>query len=507
MYRAGNVVYTRMASRVNGFDVPIPRNDMPLNTRVILLEFNELTPSLMDRFIAQGHLPNFKRLHDQSRVFVTDAQEDQHNLEPWIQWVTLHTGLSASQHGIHNLDESYKLSQPGLWDLLSAAGHHVWICGSMNIKYNLPIRGWILPDAWSSNVAPYPDHLRQYFRFVRANVQEHTNERVPLRKSDYAAFLKFMLTHGLSAGTMSAILTQIVKERSSGGRWKRATLLDRIQWDLFEWYQRKNRPHFSTFFLNSTAHFQHLYWRQMEPEKFRLKDTGADDDRDHAILYGYQQMDLIVEKAIKLAGNDTIVILSSALGQQPYLLGEEKGGKRFHRPHDLAKFANQVRLKGVTGITPVMSEQFHIYFDSPESARTAAGQLRGSSVEGKPGFTIDYEPGGTGLLAGSAVFQPVPDNARLTMPNGDAFGFLEIFYLVNESLKSGMHHPHGIFWVRGLDRESSVAPGTIPLRSVCPTILEMFGLSPTTEMTGAPLPLNEIREASEASAIGIEAVK
>ena len=99
------------------------------------------------------------------------------------------------------------------------------------------------------------------------------------------------------------------------------------------------------------------------------------------------------------------------------------------------------------------------------------------------------------FLAGSAVFRPVPQNARLVMPTGDSFPFLEIFYLVNESLKSGMHHPHGILWVRGLDRKHSVTPGTVPLRSVCPTILEMFGLSPTAEMAAPPLRLSECREA------------
>jgi hypothetical protein len=464
------------------------------NTRVMLLEFNELTPSLMDRFIAEGHLPNFKRLYEESRVFVTDAEESQWDLEPWIQWVTVHTGLSAQQHGVHNLDESLKLTQPSLWDLLCAAGYQVWICGSMNVKYNPPVGGWILPDAWSSTVTPYPEELQPYFHFVRTSVAEHTNERVPLSKSDYAAFLKFMLTHGLSTGTVAAILSQISQERSSGARWKRATLLDKLQWDLFAWYQRKFRPHFSTFFLNSTAHFQHLYWRELEPEKFALQDHRPGHDLADAILYGYRQMDLLVKKALELAGNDTIVMLSSALGQQPYLMAEETGGKRGHRPHDLSRFVDQIRLQGATGITPVMAEQFHIYFDSAESARTAADLFEKSTVEGKPAFNVVHSPGAKMFLTGSAVFQSVPENAQLVMGNGDSFRFHDIFYLVQEGAKSGMHHPLGIFWVRGLDRKHFVTPGTVSLRSVCPSILETFGLTPTREMTETPLRWNESAE-------------
>ena len=40
---------------------------------VLMLEFNELSPELMHRFITEGHLPNFKRLRDESLVYVTDA--------------------------------------------------------------------------------------------------------------------------------------------------------------------------------------------------------------------------------------------------------------------------------------------------------------------------------------------------------------------------------------------------------------------------------------------------
>ena len=43
--------------------------------QVIVLEFNELTPSLIDRFIGEGALPNFARLRSESRVFTTIADE------------------------------------------------------------------------------------------------------------------------------------------------------------------------------------------------------------------------------------------------------------------------------------------------------------------------------------------------------------------------------------------------------------------------------------------------
>src|SRR2546427_657064 len=62
---------------------------------ILQLEFNELTPRLMFRFMEEGHLPNFQRLFRESHAFTTDAEEEGMNLNPWIQWVTVHSGLAA----------------------------------------------------------------------------------------------------------------------------------------------------------------------------------------------------------------------------------------------------------------------------------------------------------------------------------------------------------------------------------------------------------------------------
>ena len=102
---------------------------------VILLEFNELTPSLMTRFMNEGVIPNFKRLRDQLLVFTTDAQESVDNLEPWIQWVTVHTGLSAKEHGIRQLGQAEELKWKALTQLLSEAKRRVLIFGSMNGQF------------------------------------------------------------------------------------------------------------------------------------------------------------------------------------------------------------------------------------------------------------------------------------------------------------------------------------------------------------------------------------
>ena len=67
--------------------------------RVLMLEFNELCPSLIDRWMAAGELPNFRRIFEASEAFTTLADAEAPALEPWIQWYSVHTGLDYSQHG------------------------------------------------------------------------------------------------------------------------------------------------------------------------------------------------------------------------------------------------------------------------------------------------------------------------------------------------------------------------------------------------------------------------
>jgi hypothetical protein len=298
------------------------------NASVILLEFNELTPTLVHRFMREGKLPHFKRFYEQSGAYVTEAQESQDKLEPWIQWVTVHTGLSFAEHGVFTLGEGHKLQSKCIWDLVSDAGWPVWVCGSMNTRYDLPLNGAVLPDPWSTYTAPQPEALLPYCRFVQRNVQEHTNDRVPLSAADYFGFLRFMVSHGLSTPTIRAIVQQLIRERRGKSRWKRAVLLDKLQWDVFRHYYEKMRPALATYFLNSTAHLQHMYWRSMEPKAFRIQPTAAEQaEYGNAILYGYQEMDDILGRFLQLADERTTLVLCTALSQQPCLIYQAEGVK------------------------------------------------------------------------------------------------------------------------------------------------------------------------------------
>lgn len=452
---------------------------------VILLELNELTPRLMERFIGAGKLPTFARFYRESRIFTTEADAGVAELEPWIQWITVHSGLGAHEHGVHDLGDGYLVREKQIWDLLSDSGRKVWVCGSMNVQYRAPIRGWILPDPWMTKVSPQPaDELLPYFRFVSANVLGHTLDRVPLTAAETFAFAAFMARHGLSGATVAAIARQLAAERLHPNvRWKRTTILDDLQFDLFRWVYQKERPDFSTFFSNSTAHFQHLYWRNLEPERFRVKPDSADQSAyADAILHGYQQMDRLLDRFLRLAGDEATLIFCTAFSQQPFLVYEESGGKRWYRPLHFDRFLRDVGITTPATVAPVMAHQFQADFETEAAAVAAETQMASLRYAGRQAVFVRRT--GHQIFAGCQLTEAVEPDAVLTVGESDrSIPFFQVFYRV-EGLKSGMHHPEGMLWIRTPERRHSVESAKVPLVAIAPTLLEMFGLPKPDYMKG-----------------------
>jgi hypothetical protein len=428
---------------------------------VLMLEFNELSPTLMARFIADGKLPAFARLRERSATFVTEAGEIGELLNPWVQWVTVHTGVDADTHGIRQLGEAHLLEVPTIADVVSEAGQAVWLCGSMNVQPIGSVNGSVLPDPWSIDATPQPPELEPFFRFVSANVQEHTAEATPLSKREAAAFVRFLARHGLSVRTATSTVAQLAGERTGrAGRWQRAELLDRFQWDVFRHYYRRIRPAFATFFSNSTAHFQHLRWNELE-----------DDMERSAVLHGYQQMDRLVAAALALAGDDVTVMLCTALSQ---VANQDADSSRegFYRPNDLDALVDELGLEGVRLASPVMAEEFHVFFADESAAIAGAAKLEALRSGDEQAFAVRRTA--NDVFVGCRFFTPRPLDAPLD----------HLLYWA-EAPREGTHHPDGILWIgTGPSAERDVR---VPLTAVAPTVLALLGLDPPPSMQAEPL--------------------
>jgi len=98
--------------------------------KILLLEFNEICPPLLKRWMDQGKLPNFTALYNSSQVFtsIADVSEPDY-LEPWIQWYSIHTGLPYDEHKVFYLTDGPEADHSDIWCRLAGLGKSVMNCG------------------------------------------------------------------------------------------------------------------------------------------------------------------------------------------------------------------------------------------------------------------------------------------------------------------------------------------------------------------------------------------
>jgi hypothetical protein len=448
-------------------------------TRVILVEFNELSPVLLEEFIAAGQLPNFHRLRESSTVFTTDAEAAPPNLEPWIQWPTLHLGVSHEDHGIRHLGDRDGRHRP-VGELLSAAGYRVGICGSMNVPHR-NINGFSIPDPWNTETPTLPEWLSPFHRTVSAMVQESSREDGRPGSAGLPAFVRLMIAHGMSPRTGLGVVSQLAAERRDPGlRWRRATVLDRLQYDLFRNLVRRSGASFATFFSNSTAHFQHYYWRNMSPDDF----SSPPDPSDHhsladAVRYGYRSMDELLGRFLD-DFPEAQIVLCTALSQEAW----KDSTKVTYRPRDLASLLEYVGFdRDLVTAQPVMAEEFVVRFPSESAAAEGAERFEQLTVRGEQLLSFANE--GSYLVGGCAVTDAGAQGERVEMAGerrDETLG--DLFYPIH-TVRSGRHHPHGVLWWRSEAHRVVAEP--VPLTAVAPTVLSVFGVDLPEYMTGPVL--------------------
>jgi hypothetical protein len=445
---------------------------------MIVLEFNELCTELIDEFMGRGLLPNFRRLHERSTVFTTEAGEVPPNLQPWIQWPSVHSGMTFAEHAVLNLGDGIQLREKSVAELLSDAGIPVGVFGSMNVNYR-KLNGYFLPDPWHKEGKATPELLQPYFRVIARQVQESSREDA-FGFPEMASLGWFLVRNGLTFGTASEIAHQLVDERRDPGlKWRRASVLDQLQYDVFRRLNARFGVRFATFFSNSTAHYQHYYWRNMRPELFK---TGVSAD-DHAswrdaILFGYQSMDRLIARALA-DYPDAIVVLCTALSQSPWT----DTTKCTYRPRDFRRLFDFAGIASDSmTVQPIMAEQFQLEFSDGAASRQAEEALRKLMLGDRRLMYISRESE-TSLLCGCGVHDAQLTATRVTRQgDGAEVVFADLFYMIH-TMRSGHHNPRGSFWVG--NGKAQIVAEPVPITDIAPTVLEHFGVAKPAHMRGA----------------------
>jgi hypothetical protein len=194
-------------------------------------------------------------------------------------------------------------------------------------------------------------------------------------------------------------------------------------------------------------------------------------------------MDKLIARFIELADPDTIIIFATAISQQPCLVYEDQGGKVMYRPRD---FSQLMRLAGITEpytISPVMAEVFNIQLENEDDAASVEAKLGMLHVEGHQAMHLQKK--GATITAKCKLHHKVSTSASIK-GREEAVPFFNFFYQLEE-MKSGMHNPDGLLWIRMPDKRHRLQSEKVPLASIAPTILQLLTLPCPIHMKAPPL--------------------
>ena len=431
---------------------------------LLFIEFNELNFESLEQYISRGRgeLPTFARLfgaHGYARTISERAYSD---LEPWIQWVTAHTGLSLAEHQVFRLGDIINHDIRQIWEMLEDQGLKVGAISPMNAANRLRSPAFFIPDPWTKTTISAPPIIARMFRAIVQAVNDNAQGRLTARS---AADLLAGATLAAAPVNYWRYLKMAVK---AGGRpWYRAMVLDLLLSDLFAHLINLSRPQFASLFLNAAAHIQHHYMFSSGVYDGALRNPvwyiAAGED---PVLDVYQLYDRILGSVQRRFPSHRIM-LATGLHQDPH---DEV--TFYWRLIDPAEFLKRINVPFVR-VEPRMSRDFLVVCEDAAQAEAASLRLNmARAADGTPLFEVDNR--GEDLFVMLTYPHDIPADAGYSLGNEWHSGLRDAVAFV--AIKNGQHNGVGYF----ADTAATAQHGlTFPLAEIPARIGSAMSLLPS----------------------------
>jgi hypothetical protein len=396
--------------------------------RLLLIELNEFSVDLFNRGMLELYLPNIQRLLGMTASeTATDDQSEHHGLDPWVQWVCVHTGEPSSRHGVIHLgDTPAKLDCPQLWEVLSAQGLSSGIWGAMNAtRGNASECRFFLPDPWTFSEPAFPDRLNDLLalpRYYSKNYLDFSGWR-------FLGNAVRLCRYALGSGALLRLLglTPLMLRglaRNGVNNQLLFSFFDLFSASLFVAKREQASPQFSLIFLNSIAHIQHHRWNQGKRLNGDLRFALLAMDRVLGILFASR------------AEGEAVVVMN-ALSQRN--VSEEKP-QYCYRQINPGNFLNAIGLDH-DRVEQLMTNDAHVFFRSQADRDRACTVLLQANVEGKALFQVEPDPNAGQKLFYQVVFWDELPVITLLQINDRSIRFFDHFGI--HAIRTGAHVPEG----------------------------------------------------------------
>lgn len=408
----------------------------PLNTqprrKLVFVELNEVNFDLVRRYLATHELPGFRRLLDSFLAVETFGERKYEELEPWIQWVSAHSGKTFGEHGVFRLGDAAHTDFPQIFETLERQGLRVGAISPMNSRNALTRPAYFIPDPWTVTPSDGSGFSRRLAAMLRQTVNENAQERISL------ASLLALAEAGLrtlGVGSQRALLD--LMRRVRGRRWIKALVLDQLIHHVHLYLLKKHRPDASFVFFNAGAHVQHHYFLNSPHVQAgsRNPEWYVSPDAD-PILDMIEVYDRILGDYLAMTEQGVSLIVATGLTQVPY-----NRVKFYYRLKDHAAFVQRMGID-IREALPRMTRDFELVFADEAECAAAAAKLASARVvrDGQALFG-DIDERGTRLFVTLTYPSEIQPEDSVAFDGGRIDGLADHVAFV--AIKNGMHSTKG----------------------------------------------------------------
>lgn len=265
---------------------------------IILLELNAVNFELIQKYIDKGYLPNFQKLLEDYALNETKADVSYEQLQPWIQWVSVHTGQTYKQHQVFEktqMTERDDLEQ--IWETLEHEGYSVGAIAPINATNRTQQAKFWLPHPSINTSAGGEKWLKDLYPAIQEAFLDPSKRH--LSASSKAILIRTLLTK-TKKNQWSSYVTHAFKSLFKQCHWATVLMLDRLLADIFLQQWRKHVPDFATLFLDAGAYFQRHYWFNSQAyDGANYNPMWYADEDDDPVLRVFQMYDDIIADILK----------------------------------------------------------------------------------------------------------------------------------------------------------------------------------------------------------------
>jgi hypothetical protein len=399
--------------------------------KLIFIELNEVNLDFIKHYSSKINLKFFNKVFF-DKLKKTYSEKEYDLLEPWIQWVSIHTGKTANEHNIFRLGDINNFAQEQIFENIEKNNKSVGVICAMNVKNNLKNPSYFISDPWTQTNSE-PGRWNKYIaNNLSRMVNLNSHKKIPLK-----VYLNIIIILFVTFRVKNFKLYFNLILKSFSKKWFKALLLDLLLHDFHIQKLKKKKPDFSTIFFNAGAHIQHHYFlnsifcrnSEVENPEWYIKKTD-DPIKDMILFY-----DQILLEYTKIKNYE--IILATGLSQKPF-----DRTKYYYRLKDHSTFLKVLRIN-FSKVEPRMTRDFLVSFSNKKDLDFAEKRFQEINfLNSEKIFKFDKRA--ESIFVSLAISFEIKDNYNLIVQKNYSIPFKN--HVVFVALKNGMHNDQGYFF-------------------------------------------------------------